>query len=321
MANLKEVAKLAGVSPTTVSRVLNNHPHVNKDTRNKVHQIIEELNYIPNINAINLIKGKTNLIGIVIPFSNYPYFSQLIQGISEVATQKNKKVVLFQTSYDSKQELEALEMLKLKQLDSLIICSRNISIATIESYLQYGPISIFENIKNTTLHTTYIDHYHAFKHALQYLYKLGHRDIGCVINRRNSSSSIQRLSAYKDFCLEHHIPINEELIFENYALLEDGKALYESLKKTKTIPSAIVISSDHTAAGLYLSLSETERKNFSIIGFENQEISTLLNITTVDIPLHTIGIQLFKQLSNNSITQTKFDTHLIKRHSVFKLKD
>lgn len=101
MTNLKEVAKRAGVSPSTVSRVINNHPYVNEEKRQKVLDTIEELNYIPNINAIHLKKGKTNLIGVVLPFSNHPYFSQLIQGISEEAIKSNKKIVLFQTAYDT----------------------------------------------------------------------------------------------------------------------------------------------------------------------------------------------------------------------------
>lgn len=321
MTNIKEVAKQAGVSPSTVSRVINNHPYVNIEKKNKVLQVIEKLNYIPNINAIHLKKGITNLIGVVIPFSNHPYFSQLIQGISEEAIKINKKIVLFQTSYDKDQEIDALEMLKLKQLDALIICSRNISIEIIEPYLKYGPISLFENIDDSTFHTSYIDHYASFKKSLYHLYEQGHRQIGCVVNRKNSSSSIQRISAYKDFCIEKNIDLNDKNIFDGYVLLEDGNKLSQVITKLDTPPTALLISGDYIAAGFYLSLTETQRQQISIIGFEDQEISKLLNITTVKVPLKEIGKSLFKQLDNKQVTNYLFNTQLIIRNSVHKISN
>ncbi|MBL0847196.1 LacI family DNA-binding transcriptional regulator [Mammaliicoccus fleurettii] len=316
MTNLKEVARKAGVSPSTVSRVINNHPYVNEEKRNRVLQVIEEINYIPNINAIHLKKGKTNLIGVVIPFSNHPYFSQLIQGISEEAIKLNKKIVLFQTSYDNDQEIDALEMLKLKQLDALIICSRNISLNIIEQYVEYGPISIFEDITHSKLRTTYIDHYKAFYTALNHLYEHGHRNISCAINRKNSTSSLLRIAAYKDFCKEKSLTFNKKMIYENYVLLEDGYILAKDLNKSPTPPSAIIVSGDNTAAGLLLSINNDAKEHLSIIGFENHKISEMLNLTTIEIPLINIGKSLFNQLYDNNITHHFFETKLIKRNSV-----
>ncbi|PTI35722.1 LacI family transcriptional regulator [Mammaliicoccus vitulinus] len=316
MTNLKEVSRKAGVSPSTVSRVINNHPYVNEEKRNRVLQIIDEMNYIPNINAIHLKRGKTNLIGVVIPFSNHPYFSQLIQGISEEAIKLEKKIVLFQTSYDTDQEIDALEMLKLKQLDALIICSRNISLTIIEQYIEYGPISIFENITHSKLRTSYIDHYQSFLTALNHLYEHGHRNISCAINRKKSTSSIERIAAYKDFCIEKSLTYNDNNIYENYVLLEDGYDLSKEIQKSLNPPSAIVVSGDNTAAGLLLSLNDDLKENLSIIGFENHKISKLLNLTTIEIPLINIGKSLFNQLYDKSVSNQLFETRLIARQSV-----
>lgn len=319
MTNLKEVAKRAGVSPSTVSRVINNHPYVNEKKRQKVLDTIEELNYIPNINAIHLKKGKTNLIGVVLPFSNHPYFLQLIQGISEEAIKSNKKIVLFQTAYDTDQEIDALGMLKLKQIDALIICSRNISLNIVEQYIEYGPISIFENISNSKFRTTFIDHYNAFKQALNHLYNNGHRHIACAINRRNSTSSILRIKAYKDFCSENALPFNDQDIYENFVLLEDGQRLAQEIDNKENPPTAIVVSGDNTAAGLFISLNDEQKKNISIIGFENHKISKLLDLTTIEIPLFQIGKSLFNQLYEDKLNNYLFETKLIKRNSVSKL--
>ena len=81
MANIKQIAKTAGVSISTVSRVLNNHPYVKEEKRKRVLDAVEELNYAKNINAIHLIKGKTYTIGVMLPFINLPYFSTIIEGI------------------------------------------------------------------------------------------------------------------------------------------------------------------------------------------------------------------------------------------------
>src|SRR5690606_14314998 len=90
MASIQDVARIAGVSVATVSRVLNNHPYVKKEKVEAVERAIAETGYIQNINAINLKKGKTNLVGVVLPIVDHPYFSQLIQGISQAAADQHR---------------------------------------------------------------------------------------------------------------------------------------------------------------------------------------------------------------------------------------
>jgi DNA-binding LacI/PurR family transcriptional regulator len=124
MANIKDLAKMAGVSKTTVSRVLNNHPYVSEVKKNAVLEAIQSTNYQKNINAVHLSKGNTQLMGVVLPFSDHPYFAQLLKGIAKQAFNHNYKLVLFQTDYIESKEREALQMLKQKQIDSLIICYR-----------------------------------------------------------------------------------------------------------------------------------------------------------------------------------------------------
>lgn len=112
MTNIKDLAKMAGVSVSTVSRVLNNYPYINEEKRNAVLKAIKETNYHKNINAVNLSKGKTQMIGVVLPFSDYPYFSLILKGISRQAHKHNYKLILFQTGYIESREMEALQMLK-----------------------------------------------------------------------------------------------------------------------------------------------------------------------------------------------------------------
>lgn len=199
MTNIRDIAKKAGVSVSTVSRVLNHHPYVKEEKRRLVEQVIHELNYEQNINAVHLSKGKTNMIAVVLPFINHPYFSLLLEGVASQALEKQYQLVICQTNYDVKKEEEALHMLKTKQVDGVIICSRASSWSTIEYYQQYGPIAVCENIQNRSIRSVYVDHYAAFKQALMYLKEKGYTDIGYCIGRMTGTNSLQRQQAYKEY--------------------------------------------------------------------------------------------------------------------------
>lgn len=99
MANIREIAEAAGVSITTVSRVLNGHPYVKEEKRKKVLETIERLEYTRNVHAVHLSKGFSNMIGVVLPTVSMPYFSELIEGIAEEAAKSGVHFALYQTDY------------------------------------------------------------------------------------------------------------------------------------------------------------------------------------------------------------------------------
>ncbi|QKE73859.1 LacI family DNA-binding transcriptional regulator [Arthrobacter citreus] len=319
MSNIKDIARIAGVSVTTVSRVLNNEPYVSEEKRKAVLKAIELTNYQRNLNAVNLSKGKTNLIGVVIPFSHHPYFGLLIDGIANEAIKNNNKLVLFQTNYEEKREFEALEMLQHKQIDSLIICSRTCSIKTIEEYMQYGQIVLFEDTRNTGVSSTFIDQYNCFMIALEYLYDKGHRKIGYSIGRRTGMNSKQRESAYIDFHSKYNEPINNDLVFDNCYYFEDGERVVQALLKLKDRPTALLVTSDQVAAGIQTCCNEhgiTIPEDLAIIGFDNQPIAKVMKLTSVEIPLREVGKKLFNQAINSEITQEEIVIKLVERQTV-----
>jgi DNA-binding LacI/PurR family transcriptional regulator len=298
MTNIRDLAKMAGVSVTTVSRVLNNHPYVSEEKRNKVLAAIKESNYQPNINAIHLSIGKTFLIGVIVPFIDHPYFSRLIKGIAAEALQHDYKLVLFQTNYDECKELEALQMLKQKQIDGLIFCSRISSWSIIEDYLSFGPITLCEDTRGREVSSTFVDHYQAFLTALEYLYQKGHRKIGYCIYRLSGTNSKNRALAYQHFMEKYQLPCDPEYIISHCLHFEDGEKVVEKLQQMANPPSALLVTSDEVAAGI---VTSTHNRNISIpndlaiIGFNNQPIAKMMNITTIEIPLMEIGKILFQQ--------------------------
>ncbi|KGX92102.1 LacI family transcription regulator [Pontibacillus halophilus JSM 076056 = DSM 19796] len=297
MANIKDLAKHAGVSVTTVSRVLNHHPYVNEEKKERVLASMEELNYERNINAVHLSTGKTNVIGVVVPFVNHPYFSTLLQGISDEALKRNHQLMLFQTNYEVETELKALHMLKMKQMDGLIFCSRACGWEVLQDHKRYGPIALCENVQDSFISSVYINHFEAFRHALNYLIQCNHSKIGYCIGRSTGSNSKNRIQAYNETMNELGETIRDDWIFTNSYTLEDGINIAKSILIKEERPSALLVSSDQVAAGIYM---ECERNGYkipddlAIVGFDNDAMASYLNLSTIELPLVQMGQQLLK---------------------------
>lgn len=310
---------MAGVSVTTVSRVLNNHPYVSKEKRDAVLRVIKECNYQRNINAVHLSKGETFLIGVVIPFTNHPYFGMLVDGIAKEAVKNNYKLVLFQTNYEENREIEALKMLQLKQIDALIICSRICGWDVIEEYVQYGPIVLCEDSRGHNVSSISIDHYKTFFKALEYLHKKGHHKIGYCLGRKSGANSRQRETAYKNFLEKIKEPFEPNYIFYN-CKFEDGVQVVERIAKMNNPPTALLITSDIVAAGIITYCKEKEiliPDELAIMGFDNQPIAKVMHITTLEIPLVEIGRKLFFQaIDHKNISHEEIDVKLIERQTV-----
>ncbi|MDN3020223.1 LacI family DNA-binding transcriptional regulator [Paenibacillus sp. BSR1-1] len=321
MTNIRDLAKMAGVSVTTVSRVLNNHPYVSEEKRNAVFDAIKQSNYQQNINAVHLSMGKTFLIGVVVPFIEHPYFYLLIKGMSVEALENNYKLVLIQTNYMESRELEAMQMLKQKQIDALIICSRKCDWQTIEEYLPYGPIILCEDTRGKNVPSTFVDHYKAFLFAFDYLFQKGHRKIGYCIGRRSGTNSKQREMAFKEFTANHHLPYEHDYIFNHCLHFEDGEQVIHRITQMIDPPTALLVTNDDVAAGIVMCAQNRNLSipgDLAIIGFNNQPIAKMMNITTIEIPLVDIGRKLFQHAirQNSKIVYDEIPVKLIERKTV-----
>lgn len=319
MTNIKDLARMAGVSVTTVSRVLNNHPYVKADKREAVLKAIEDTNYYKNSNAVNLSVGKTQIIGVVLPYLDHPYFSLILTGISRQANKHNYKLILFQTDYHVNREMEALQMLKHKQIDALIICSRSCDWAVIEEHLPFGPVVLCEDLNEKAVSTTYVDHYDIFYKALNYLYAKGHREIGYCIARKSGPSSIQRSKAYQDFTYQYRLTYNPNFVFYDCTHMEDGVKVVNQIKAMDTPPTALLVTNDQVAAGIIASCQKEQISipdQLAVIGFNNQPIAEIMNITTIGIPLVEMGHNLFLQSISEETSNKEFAVSFIERGTI-----
>ncbi|WNS43410.1 LacI family DNA-binding transcriptional regulator [Paenibacillus sp. MMS20-IR301] len=297
MANIKEIARIAGVSVTTVSRVLNNHPYVSKDKRAAVLETIEQLNYTRNMNAVHLITGRTGAVGVILPYISAFYFSIIMNGLAHEALQAQCRLILCQSNYVADEELKVLEMLRNKEIDGVIIVSTALQPETIEEYTAYGPIVSCQDSGQRRYSSVYTQHYAAFRQGLQYLADKGCRGIGYCEGRQHGNSALIRQTAYREFIEANGLDFREEWMIFDCTTEEDGAAVARSLLDMPKRPDAMIITGDHVAAGLIIEARKAGLSipgDLAVLGFDNQPIGRLLEITTIDNHLYEMGTAAFR---------------------------
>lgn len=325
MANIKEIARIAGVSVTTVSRVLNNHPYVSEVKRTAVLNTIEKLNYRRNMNAVHLITGRTQAIAVIIPYINLFYFSVIIEGLAQEALLAQYRLILCQTDYRPEEELKVLEMLRNKEIDGVVIVSTTMSSEVIEEYTAYGPIVICQDRGERSFSSVYIEHYSAFRYVLQYLSDKGYRKIGYCEGRQHGNSSSIRQTALSDFLAETGQRVHEDWMFYGCLSEEDGVHTLHRLLAMKDKPDALIISSDHVAAGLIIEAWKNGihiPEDLAVIGFDDQPIGRALGLTTIDNQLLKMGVVAFQIIheqikgNNKNPVYHKLEYRIIERSTV-----
>lgn len=292
MANIRDIAKCAEVSVTTVSRVINDHPYVSDEKRRRVHEAMKELGYIRNQQALTLSTGRTQRFVVVLPYMEHPYYGLFVNGLAKAALQKDYRLVMWQTEYKLEQERQALDLLKHREVDGAIILSHAMSFKEMETYRAYGPIVVATVGAPDTISSIHVDHYKAFATGLHILLDKGYEEIGIVLSRRDSPSSIARQQAYFD-----EIKLaRQQWVWTGYLTSEDGTRLAEDFLNKSKRPRALFIASDYVALGL---LGEMRRRGVkipeevAILGFDGHPIGQAFGLSTMRSPNEEIGRSLF----------------------------
>lgn len=288
MTNIRDLAREANVSVTTVSRVLNDHPYVANEKRQAVREAIEKLGYIRNQTAVHLSTGMTKTVGVMLPFVDHPYHAAILQGIAQAAFDASYRFLTWQTNYVETHEQLALDALAQQEIDALIVVSHSLPLSVILSYERHGPIVFCEHHEDVV--AVYIDHYTAFQQGLAHLRQQGHTSIGICLGRPDSTNSLARKHAYQEV-------VCDEFVYEQTLTIEDGATVARRWMQQKQRPTAILTASDHVAAGLILELRKQGYQvpgDLSVIGFDGSELAEVLAMTTIAIPYATIGRHAFQ---------------------------
>lgn len=287
MSTLDEIAKLSGFSKATVSRVLNESPHVSKETREKILAIMKETDYVPNRNAISLSKGQTQQIGMI-TLGITDLILSFMNSFVEISDRYGYQTIIYPTGGDKQKELQAFEDLKRKRVDALLILTSVNDKEVITSYCKYGTIVSWQRMDHPEIPSVAMNQYDGYALALEHLIERGYTRIANAFGRPSSINTRSRRLAYEQIMAKYNLPVVEKWYYSSIYGIRDGEQLVRSLIGETDRPDAILCSNDLVAVGV---LSEARRqkldvpRDLAIVGFDNSELSQTLGITTVQNPI------------------------------------
>lgn len=298
MSKFDEIMKLSGYSKATVSRVINHSPHVSDEARQKITQIMKQLNYIPNRNAVSLSTGQTKQIGIVTSATNEIIITFMNQFI-DTAMDYGFQTLIYTSRGDKEIELQAFEDLRSKRVDGLVIMTCVNHPDKLKAYCEYGPIVSWQRMEDDEIPSVAMDQAQGYKLALEHLVSKGYTRIANAFGRAESLNTQSRREAYESFMADKGLPVLREAYQYSVFSLSDGEEAMRRMASGPELPQAVLCSNDYAAIGIW---SEARKQNIqvpeqlAIVGFDDIELSRVLGITTIHNPIAEQATQAFHQL-------------------------
>lgn len=295
---LEEIGKLSGVSRATVSRVINNYPHIRPEIRERVQTIIDQTGYKPNVVARTLVSNRSNIIGLIIPsvvqqvFSD-PYFPTLISGIARGCNANNLvlSLYLFDSLEDERNLFQAIIGTGL--IDGLIVTTARRNQEMFDTLQESGFPVVFVGEPDDIAKTTFIDidNITGGYTAAQYLLELGHRRIAIISTHINRSGE-SRLEGYRKALHEYGVPFDDHLVAYGDFSLDSGYSAMQSLIPHQ--PSAVFVTNDLMALGSLRALREAGLRvpeDVSVVSFDDLSPATQADpqLTTIRQPVQQTG--------------------------------
>ena len=306
MATIVDVARLAGVTPTTVSRVINNRGYISDKTKKRVHEAMDELGYQPNEIARSLTKQKSNTIGVIVPHISHPYFAKLISNLENEAAKKDYKIILCNSKEKAEKEKQYLDMCKSNRVAGIIICSGNVE----SNKINTGGIPVVLLEKNFEEGKLGIqcDNYQGGKLATEHLIECGCKKIlhlSGVIDEEMPADN--REKAFIDVCSKNEIEyFIKKYDIDTYNQMNYYDYIKAALNEIEGV-DGIFASSDLIAAQVIQVCNEIKIRipeDIKLVGFDDVDISQLTTprITTVHQPIKEmarLSIELIDAKYNN----------------------
>ena len=302
MATIKDVAKMAGVSVATVSRVLNDESVVAPETVKRVKHAIRELEYMPNMLGNHLRKSATNNILVLIPTASNQFYNRILRGIQSEAHRFSYNTMVCMTNADNEMEDRYLTLLKTKLADGAIFLSSTLSGTAINRLGKNYPIvQCCEKIDGSHTSCVTIDNEQAGYDATCALIQKGHRKIAFLGSNQGFVSSRERHHGYCRALEQYHIPYREEYVLLDTFSYSSGMRSAETILNLQDRPTAIFAVADTIAIGamrFFLSHSVRVPEDIAVIGFDNISVSSVYtpSLSTVAQPQLELGQNAVKLL-------------------------
>lgn len=295
---LEQVAKLAGVSRSTVSRVINDSPNVRPEVRERVWQVVRTNNYQPHAAARSLVTRRTHIIGVIIPeavttlFTD-PFFPVFLCGVTETCNARNYHLMLSLFNGPAGQKEMYRRVVRSGHLDGVIVASTRLDDPLIPQLLQDGVAFVMAG-RHPDERVNYVDvdNVGAARMAVEHLIGLGHRRIAAITGPLSTCHGQDRLAGYRQALEAHRLPVADDLIFEGDFTESSGSMGVQRLLSAS--PTAIFVASDSMAIGALKALRQASRRvpeSVSLVGFDDVSVATAVEpaLTTVRQPIQRLG--------------------------------
>ncbi|MCB9445199.1 MAG: LacI family DNA-binding transcriptional regulator [Ardenticatenaceae bacterium] len=300
---INDVARLAGVSYQTVSRVINNKPNVSNSTRKRIQKIITETGYRPSPIARSLATARTATIGLVVPDISNPYFSALARGVEQVAYAHNYSVLLCNTGEDASRELDVLRTLDEMYVDGVIVCGLRQADAPLQQALDCfrAFVMINRRFANKVTPAINVDDVLGGYLATTHLLDLGHTAIGYIAGPTTSFSGVRRLKGYEKALAEAGIHRKPGWVQYCTPTVAGGETAVRLLNTNHPEISALFCYNDLVAIGAMRDCLAQGRRipeDMAIVGYDDIMLATLVSppLTTCHVPREEMGSQAVTML-------------------------
>lgn len=333
MKTIKDVAKLAGVSPATVSRVINNTTQVNTDTRIKIEQAIKELNFIPNASARALVNKSTKTIGVVISHLSSPFFAAMAKSIEVTAKKLGYKVLISTGSLDADKELQAIQSLQAQRCDAFIVNSKELADETLINLANTLPgfVLINKYIEQIAERCVSFDNVSGGYLMAERLAMLGHQDIVVLSSDAKVHDASLRLKGIRQALEKYQITLRLEQVEYGSPDYYGGEKAIQALIDKEIKFTGILCYNDSMATGVIAKLTDLGVQipdDVSIIGFDDIFLAEhcVPKLTTIKYPIEIMAARathLALQLLDNNDTELlkktyRYLPYLVKRDSEIK---
>ena len=299
-ATVYDVAKVAGVSPGTVSRVINNRGYIKEETRNRIISAIEKMDYIPNQRGRALKTTRVGLILLAIPDMSNGIYIGMIEAVNKIAKVHNSSMVLYYTEGTLKGELKAVRMLEENFVDGLFLVHFSYSHLLYEEIQRcHAPITLcgmcnhpWANQKDNNFDTISIDVYRGIYDSTAHLIGQGHKKIGYLAGVKGIVVYQQRYEAFRQSLLDHNLFFDEKLVFWRDYYEESGYIAARSVFLMDNRPTAICASNDLQAIGFWKACKKYDMripKDLAICGMDNLSISEIISLTSLKMYEYEVG--------------------------------
>lgn len=303
MATLSDVAEVAGVSPTAVSRYLNNRIDLPQATRDRIDAAIAKLNYRPNLLAKRLSTGKTEAISLVTPEIANPFFAELAASIEAEAQRHGYAVYMSSTQGDRAREIDAIQRLQDQHVDGLIMMTNQPDDGTLAALLQphNNVVLLDEDIPGVSVPRVFVENEQGTYLGTRHLIDSGHRDIAIISGPSGLMSVRERLAGYQRAMDEAGLTVRPDWVLLGDYSRDYGRSATVHLLGGTSMPTAVLACSDYIAIGVLQAMRQAGKNvpnDLSLVGFDDMPFAELVDpaLTTIRQPIAEMGRTAFEQL-------------------------